>query len=108
MEEQEPSQEDGTLEPIEGQIPLSSPPSHKKLIIGIVVVFVLVIVGLVGAYYSFIAEPLTLPVPIDYIQPLGLENDVLDTSNWKTYTNTKRFKFKNSITRNTIRQIHEG
>ena len=31
--------------------PLSPPPSHKKLIIGIVAVFVLVVVGFVGGYF---------------------------------------------------------
>lgn len=40
--------------------PLSLAPSHKKLIIGIVAVFVLIIAGIAGAY--FILQPKAQPV----------------------------------------------
>jgi len=48
-EVQEEQQDINQVEPT----PLSPPPSHKKLIIGIVAVFVLVVVAVVGAYFAF-------------------------------------------------------
>jgi len=46
--------------------PLSSPPSHNKLIIGIVAVFVLVVAGIAGAY--FLLQPTAQPVD-DFLPP---------------------------------------
>jgi len=42
--------------------PLSPPPSHKKLIISIVVVFVLVVAGMAGAYFVFLPKIDTGPI----------------------------------------------
>ncbi|MCH7597995.1 hypothetical protein IID27_03080 [Patescibacteria group bacterium] len=52
--------------------PLSPPPSHKKLLIGIVAVFVLVVAGTVGVY--FLLQPKAQSV--DDIQTAISENDV--------------------------------
>lgn len=77
--------------------PLSPPPSHTKLIIGIVAVFVLVVAGIAGAY--FLLQPKTQLVnkiqSVSFIDDVELENAArdeknlvsteIDTSNWKTY-----------------------
>ena len=69
MDEQE-QQSEVQMEPT----PLSPPPSYKKLIIGIVIAFVLFVVGSMGTY--FLLQSNTLQVT-DLLSSFGIKNDYL-------------------------------
>jgi len=89
--------------------PLSPPPSHKKLVIGIVAVFVLVVAGIAGAY--FLLQPKAQPVDETISEAMtsktAVEGSDFAPVEWKGYQIVTKVETKEKKREQFLKQLGE-